>query len=87
MDSMVLMPGLVSTRMTNYVSNSYNTCLPEETVLGTLKDLGFRYQTHGSYIHTLWGIQIQCTPEWLRYFQRKTEGKAKLGEYKPLIHI
>ena len=84
---MVLMPGLVSTGMTNYISNSYNTCMPEQTVLGTLKDLGFRYQTHGSLIHTLWGIQIHYTPEWLRNFQRKTEGKAKLGEYKPFIHI
>jgi hypothetical protein len=40
---MVLLPGLVSTRMTNYVSNSYNTCMPKETAEGALKDLGFRY--------------------------------------------
>lgn len=65
-DNMVLMPGLVSTAMTAYVQNGYNTCLPDETAEGTLKDVGFRIGTHGSLIHTLWGLQIALTPEWIR---------------------
>ena len=65
-DSMVLIPGLVSTPMTGFVQNSYNTCLPDETAEGTLKDMGYRIGTHGSLIHTLWGLQIALTPEWIR---------------------
>ena len=55
-DNLILMPGLVSTAMTGYISNSYNTCLPDETAAGSLRDLGRRLYTHGSVIHTLWGV-------------------------------
>ena len=84
---MVLLPGLVSTRMTNYITNSYNTCTPDKTASGAIKDLGFCSHTHGSLIHSIWGLQIKYTPDWLRNIQRQKEGKAKLGEYKPFIHI
>eukprot|EP00355_Strombidium_rassoulzadegani_P000311 CAMPEP_0168613274 /NCGR_PEP_ID=MMETSP0449_2-20121227/3364_1 /TAXON_ID=1082188 /ORGANISM="Strombidium rassoulzadegani, Strain ras09" /LENGTH=73 /DNA_ID=CAMNT_0008653897 /DNA_START=776 /DNA_END=997 /DNA_ORIENTATION=+ len=73
--------------MTGYHSNWYNTCGPDETSIGTLKDLGSTIYTNGSLIHSLWGIQIRCTPDWVRNLQRQMEGATPEGEYNLWFHI
>lgn len=87
-DSIILLPGLVTTPMTSGIPTPwYNTCSPEQTVRGTLHDLGYRSETYGSPVHMAWGIQIYCTPEWLRNMQRSAEGTAKFGEYGAWLHL
>ena len=75
-DSTVLYPGLVTTKMTRDLKNSYNTCMPQETANGTLCNLGLAKYTNGSMIHSLWAIQIAWTPEFIRNIQRRAEGAA-----------
>ena len=87
-DSIVLLPGLVSTKMVDEYHNWYNTCMPQETANGTICNLGLARYTHGSMIHTLWAIQVAWTPEFIRNMQRKAEGAAvPEGSYKYWFHI
>ena len=66
-DTQIIYPGMVSTAMTNYHSDSYKTCAAQETAAGALRDLGVLTHTHGSFVHTLWGFQAMCTPDWVRH--------------------
>ena len=67
-NSTILRPGLVSTPMTGYASK-HNSCETPETVGGALSDLSHGTKwTHGSPIHSLWGLQMAWTPDWVRHF-------------------
>ena len=48
-------PGYVSTKMTNYASN-FQSCKVDETVSGSLKDLGSLDLSYGSFVHNLMGL-------------------------------
>ena len=75
--SCILRPGLVATPMTKFAA-SHNSCLPDETVNGTLRDLSHGTKwTHGSFIHSIWGVQMAWTPDSLRHFQRLYMGQCQ----------
>jgi 17beta-estradiol 17-dehydrogenase / very-long-chain 3-oxoacyl-CoA reductase len=52
-DFLVVCPGAVITRMTNFVEKFYNSCTPDECVKSSLKNLGRTTFTYGHWKHEI----------------------------------
>jgi len=53
-DYLLVCPGAVITRMTNFMEKCYHSCTPDECVRSSLKNLGRTRFTYGHWKHEIW---------------------------------
>ena len=74
-DSLIVQPGIVTTGMTGSAQITGNSCLPEQTSIGSLAQLGLLGHSYGSTIHTWVATQLIATPRPIEHQMKLYMGK------------